>query len=129
MNTARTSAACVVNGDYLYAIGGYAYSHPLVSIERMVISAMPVLNGWKDAKNPLITASLDVRAVSIKNFILVVLGQDGLVEIIDTLNGEVKAAQKLSRAVAASSVIKVDNVVYSFGDQKLETLYVIFLFL
>ena len=71
----------------------------------------------------------NARAVSIGEYIMVVFGDGSQsVQLINTMTDKVAFAKPLSSAVKASSVIKVNNIIYSFGDTKLETLYVIFYF-
>ena len=98
---------------------------PMSNIER----SLTFPNGWKPYSKSLLKPAINARAVSIDGYIMVICGgASQLIQLIDTKSGKVSPAEPLSNTAYASSVIKVNNVIYSFGDTKLETLYVIFYF-
>ena len=105
----------------------------LKSVERLDISSNKLVT-WTQYATGLIYPAINARAVTIDDYIYVVPGYGkGQTQIIDALTADttqitVMPGHDLYNAVNASSVIKVDGVIYSFGDTKLETLYVIFYF-
>ena len=113
-------------------IGGWAEEKSVLSysIERIQVTSIPNLpKSWTVFTVDLNAPAINARAVSIDDYIMVICGgASQLIQLIDTKSGKVTQAEPLSNTVYASSVIKVNNVIYSFGDNKLETLYVIFYF-
>ena len=100
------------------------------SIERIQVTPFSNLPTTWTSLPGLTFSAMNARAVSIDEYIMVIYGGSSqLVQLIDTKNGKVTSAEPFSNEVIASSVIKVNNIIYSFGNTKLETLYVIFLFL
>ena len=103
-------------------------SKQLISIERLDTSSV---QPWTQYALGLPYPAINPRAVSVDDYIYVVPGNgNGHTQIIDTSSETIKltSGHDLHNKVEASSVIKVDGVIYSFGDTKLETLYVIFYF-
>eukprot|EP01083_Nonionella_stella_P030180 82814_1 len=127
MNTARTTAACIVANDYLWAFGGRYdtvdyKAGQLASNERVELNNI-TQNTWVYVDS-LTTALTGLRAVVYKDTIYVIGGNafvytNDIVHLMDTQTGALTGTDHLPFLTAVSSPIVVRDVLYVFGGQDL----------
>eukprot|EP01083_Nonionella_stella_P030181 82816_1 len=127
MNTARTTAACIVANDYLWAFGGRYdtvdyKAGQLASNERVELNNI-TQNAWVYIDS-LTTAITGLRAVLYKDNIYLIGGNAGMdwydiVHVIDAQTGALTRTDHLPFQTTFSSPIVVHDVLYVFGGQTL----------
>eukprot|EP01083_Nonionella_stella_P030182 82817_1 len=127
MNTARTTAACIVANDYLWAFGGRYdtvdyKAGQLASNERVELNNI-TQNTWVYVDS-LTTALTGLRAVVYKDTIYVIGGNafvytNDIVHLMDTQTGALTGTDHLPFQTSFSSPIVAHNVLYVFGGQNL----------
>eukprot|EP01084_Bolivina_argentea_P309506 535366_1 len=124
MKLARREFACIVHPDTedLYAIGGLHWSegHQLTNtVEKIYVGGNTETETWVYT-DTLDTAVRLHRAVISYENILIVGGFGssqplGIIQIIDSINGETSSGGLLDYKVFNAAVINVNNVIYAFG--------------
>eukprot|EP01083_Nonionella_stella_P119344 356677_1 len=128
MNTARTTAACIVANDYLWVFGGleswpYALSNIISTNERIGLINI-THNAWTASVwvfvEPLTKNLEGLRAVVHKDIIYIIGGATGanssdIVHLMDTKTGAITGTDTLPFKTVYSSPILVDDILYVFA--------------
>eukprot|EP01083_Nonionella_stella_P010793 30689_1 len=129
LGTGRDACACVVAGDYVYALGGYSKlyavnnNRDIETIERIQITNI-VTNSWEYTTYDLKEGINSFRAIAIDHYIITIGGLKTNVatvtpaqsiQIINTIDNTIDYGGTFTTRSYANAVIHIGNMVYAFG--------------